>query len=101
LVRYAQQLQIGIHQLGRHGRLTARGEALVAWMSERAEALGRDVTALGLAPDVPAYIVTVDGEIVPERRVDGTPMSVGAAVEAHARRGGGEDVIGAIASWRS
>lgn len=101
LVRYAQQLQIGIHQLGRRARLTARGEALVAWMSERVEALGRDVTALGLAPDVPAYIVTVDGEIVPERRVDGTPMSVGAAVEAHARRSGGEDVIGALASWRS
>ena len=94
LTRYALQLQIGIQQVRHCGRLTSRGEALVAWLSERAEAFCRDVTALELGPEVPAYIVTVDGEIERERRGDGVPMSVGAAVAAHARRCGGEDALG-------
>jgi HEXXH motif-containing protein len=98
LVRYTQQIEIGIHQLEHHARLTARGEALVARMSERAETFGRDVAALGLGLDVAAWIVTVDGDIVRERRADGTGMSVGAALEAHARRSGGEDVMRALAS---
>ena len=98
LVRYTQQILIGVHQLGRSARLTARGEALVAWISERAAAFGRDVTALGLGPDVPAHFVTGDGEIVPVRRADGAPLSVGAVLEAHARRCGGMDAIAPLAS---
>jgi hypothetical protein len=97
LVRYTQQIQIGIHQLRRRARLTTRGEALVAWMSERAKAFDREVAALGLDSDVPAFFVTVDGDIVPECQADGAQMSVRGALEAHARRSGGEGVIGACA----
>jgi HEXXH motif-containing protein len=98
LVRYSQQLRIGASRLRGAEGLTARGQALVAWLDERAQDFHREVTGLGLTPGVPAHIVIAEGTIVPELGPDGSQLTVGASVEAHARRGGAGDALAALAA---
>lgn len=86
LIRYALQLRLGLCELSRHARFTARGEALVKELERRTCEIERACERLGLGPEVPARVVSLEGEVVPERGPAREPLSIGEALAWHWER---------------
>jgi HEXXH motif-containing protein len=84
-VRAVLQLKIGITQMGRHAKFTARGLDLFRQMERETDDLLASTWKLNLSPDAPATIARSDGALIGIRdKADGRRhLSILESLEAH------------------
>jgi HEXXH motif-containing protein len=84
-VRAVLQLKIGITQMGRYAKFTARGLDLFRQMKRETDDLLASIRKLNLSPDAPATIARSDGALIRiTDKVDGgRQLSILESLEAH------------------
>jgi len=97
LARIPVQLQMGVNQLRRHGKLTPLGAMLVEEMAIAAAQAQEDSRLMGITLKTPVFGATASGALRPLIR-EGRPVSVGESLLEHLEA---SDVLGECAEEKA